>query len=53
MDVFATVRGLSGPAGLPLVTDALVRGGLPESDIRAVLGASVLRLFRDELGRVG
>ncbi len=44
------VPGLEGPAGLPLVTEELVRRGWAESDIRAVLGGNDLRLFRSELG---
>lgn len=42
--------GLDGPAGLPLVTEALQRRGWPDDQITAVLGANVLRLFRAELG---
>jgi membrane dipeptidase len=53
MDVFASVPGLDGPRGLPLVTEALLRRGLPEPDIRAILGGNVHRLFRAELGRPG
>lgn len=44
------VPGLEGPAGLPLITDALVARGWPEADIRQVLGASFHELFRRELG---
>jgi membrane dipeptidase len=44
------VPGLEGPAGLPLVTDELVRRGWSEPDIRAVLGGNDLRVFRSELG---
>jgi membrane dipeptidase len=47
----AYIPGLEGPAGLPLVTGALVARGWTEPDIRAVLGENVRRLFRDELGR--
>ncbi|HVE97967.1 MAG TPA: dipeptidase [Mycobacteriales bacterium] len=50
MDVMTCVAGLEGPAGLPLVTEELVSRGLPESDIRKVLGENVLRLFRAHLG---
>ena len=53
MDLFASIPGLDGPRGLPLVTEALARRGLPDSDIRAVLGGNVHRLFRAELGRAG
>lgn len=44
------IPGLEGPAGLPLVTEALVRRGWAEDDIRAVLGENVRRLFQAELG---
>jgi membrane dipeptidase len=44
------VPGLEGPAGLPLITDELLRRGWPESDIREVLGAGFHRLFTAELG---
>ncbi|WP_164233112.1 dipeptidase [Microbacterium hydrocarbonoxydans] len=42
--------GLEGPAGLPLVTEALQRRGWSEADILAVLGGNVLRLLHAELG---
>ncbi|GAA5059617.1 membrane dipeptidase [Thermocatellispora tengchongensis] len=51
IDVMATLPGVEGPRGLPLVTDALVKRGLPEEDILKILGGNVLRLFRAELGR--
>jgi membrane dipeptidase len=41
--------GLEGPAGLPLVTEALQKKGWPEDDIVRVLGQNVLDLFRTEL----
>ncbi|MEU6476718.1 membrane dipeptidase [Streptomyces sp. NPDC047017] len=42
--------GLEGPAGLPLVTEALVRRGLPEQDIVKVLGGNVRRLMSKYMG---
>ncbi|MFF8842104.1 dipeptidase [Streptomyces sp. NPDC015127] len=42
---------LEGPRGLPLVTEALNRRGMPEDTLRAVLGGNLLDLFRKELGR--
>ncbi|WP_460366318.1 dipeptidase [Actinocorallia lasiicapitis] len=51
IDLRACVPGLEGPSGLPLVTDALIRRGLPEEDITKIIGGNVLRLFRAELGR--
>jgi membrane dipeptidase len=44
------IPGLGGPNGLPLVTEALVARGLPESEIRGILGENWLRIFRHELG---
>lgn len=38
-------------SGLPLVTEALHRRGLPEDAIRKILGGNVLDLFHKELGR--
>lgn len=43
--------GLEGPRGLPLVTEALLRRGWSERDVRAVLGENVRSLLRSELGR--
>lgn len=45
--------GLEGPAGLPLVTEALQRRGWSDQQITAVLGENVRRLFYAELGRLG
>ncbi|MFJ6534233.1 dipeptidase [Microbacterium sp. NPDC091662] len=42
--------GLEGPAGLPLVTEALVRRGWQEQDILAVLGGNLQRFLRSGLG---
>ncbi|MFF0520783.1 dipeptidase [Actinomadura nitritigenes] len=47
----AYLPGLEGPAGLPLVTEAMRRRGWPEDEIVAVLGENVRRLLRTELGR--
>jgi membrane dipeptidase len=45
------IPGLEGPAGLPLVTEALQKRGWPDDDIALVLGQNVLDLFRSELTR--
>ncbi|WP_285367824.1 membrane dipeptidase [Streptomyces albipurpureus] len=47
----AYLPGLTGPAGLPLVTEALQRRGWPAGDIVAVLGENARRLLREQLGR--
>ena len=49
-DPFATLPGLAGPEGLPLLTAELLGRGLDEAVVSAVLGGNVLRLFRAELG---
>jgi len=50
VDAKAYVPGLEGPAGLPLLTEELVRRGWSEPDIRGALGGNDLRLLRAELG---
>ncbi|MCK8680675.1 dipeptidase [Streptomyces lichenis] len=42
--------GLEGPAGMPLVTEALVRRGLPEPDILKILGGNTRRLMSEHMG---
>ncbi|MFF4415241.1 membrane dipeptidase, partial [Streptosporangium sp. NPDC001559] len=49
LDAAASVPGLDGPRGLPMVTEALLRRGLPEEDILKILGGNVRRLFQREL----
>ena len=51
IDVFRSVPGVNGPAGLPLVTECMLRRGWPVPDIRKVLGENVRRLLTAELGR--
>lgn len=53
VDVMSCLEGLEGPAGLPLFTQALVRRGVAQDDLRKVLGGNVLRLFRQQLGVPG
>lgn len=51
LDGKAVIPGLEGPAGLPLVTQALLDRGFAEPDIRRILGGNVHALFAAELGR--
>jgi membrane dipeptidase len=51
IDALAALPGLSGPSGLPLVTEALLKHGFADEEIIKILGGNVLRLFRAELGR--
>ncbi len=44
------IPDLGGPTGLPLVTDGLVARGVPEADIRKIVGENWLRVLRAELG---
>lgn len=41
------------PSDLPLITDAMVRRGFSEADIRKVLGENVLRVLRQVMGVPG
>ncbi|WP_344579852.1 dipeptidase [Nonomuraea roseoviolacea] len=51
IDPLAALPGLTGPRGLPLVTEALLARGFGADDVVRVLGGNVLRLLRAELGR--
>ena len=42
---------VSRPSDLPLITEALVRRGFSEQDIRKVLGENVVRVLRDVMGK--
>ncbi|TCC54176.1 membrane dipeptidase [Kribbella capetownensis] len=48
LDAEVFVPGLEGPAGMPLVTDALQRRGLSEATIRKVLGQNLVRVLSSE-----
>jgi membrane dipeptidase len=48
--VIAYVPGLEGPAGLPLITDELLRRGWSGDNVGSVLGGAFHDLFRRELG---
>ncbi|GAB3945442.1 dipeptidase [Kribbella albertanoniae] len=45
LDASVYVPGLEGPAGMPLITDALQRRGMPEATLRKVLGANLTGLL--------
>ncbi len=48
LDAEVFVPGLEGPAGMPLVTEALLRRGLPEATIRKILGTNLIRVLSKE-----
>ncbi|HEY0470449.1 MAG TPA: dipeptidase [Kribbella sp.] len=45
LDADVLIPGLEGPAGMPLLTDALLSRELPEATIRKVLGANLVRVL--------
>jgi membrane dipeptidase len=49
IDGTRVIPGLDGPAGLPLVTEEMLRRGWPEPDIVKALGENWLRVFRSAL----
>ena len=53
LDPLATLPGVEGPRGLPLVTEALLGRGFAPADVRAILGGNALRLLRAEIGVPG
>lgn len=44
---------VSRPSDLPRITEALLRRGFSEQDVRKVLGGNVLRVLRDVMGVAG
>ena len=48
--VITYVPGLEGPAGLPLITEELLRRGWTDDRVRQALGGSFRTLFTRELG---
>jgi membrane dipeptidase len=48
LDAEVFVPGLEGPAGMPLVTEVLLRRELPEATIRKVLGTNLIRVLSKE-----
>lgn len=53
IDVFRSVPGIDGPAGLPLLTERMLARGWSVPDVRQVLGENVRRLLTAEMGRAG
>jgi membrane dipeptidase len=47
------IAGLEGPAGLPLITEELLRRGWPDTQVQQVLGLNFHRLLVDQLGVPG
>jgi len=47
------IAGLEGPAGLPLITEELLRRGWPDTQVQQVLGQNFHRLLVDQLGVPG
>ncbi|MET7277788.1 dipeptidase [Kribbella sp. NPDC005582] len=45
LDAGVYVPGLEGPAGMPLVTEALQRRGMPETTLRNVIGGNLTALL--------
>jgi membrane dipeptidase len=45
LDADVLIPGLEGPAGMPLLTEALLSAALPEATIRKVLGGNLLRVL--------
>ncbi|MFI6786900.1 dipeptidase [Nonomuraea sp. NPDC050383] len=49
VDGKAAVPGLEGPRGLPLVTEGLLRRGLPEKDVSKIIGENLRRFLGERL----
>lgn len=50
LELFAAIEGLEGPAGLPLVTEGLVRRGVGEAEILKIMGGNLHRFLQERLG---
>jgi membrane dipeptidase len=50
VDLKKSVPGMVGSPDLPNLTGAMLERGMPEEDIRKILGGNFLRVFRTELG---
>lgn len=49
VDLKHTIPGLAGSRDLPNLTDAMLRRGMSEGDVRKVLGENALRVLREAL----
>ncbi|GAA3536693.1 hypothetical protein GCM10022419_015630 [Nonomuraea rosea] len=49
VDPKASVPGLEGPSGLPMVTEGLLARGLPEKDVIKIIGGNVHRFLGERL----
>ncbi|MFI7614999.1 dipeptidase [Nonomuraea terrae] len=49
VDTKASIPGLEGPAGLPMVTEGLLGRGWPDKDVMQVIGGNVHRFFGETL----
>ncbi|MEU8318170.1 membrane dipeptidase [Nonomuraea sp. NPDC048881] len=49
LDSKASIPGLEGPVGLPMVTEGLLARGLPEKDVAKIIGGNVHRFLGERL----
>ena len=49
-DMAASVPGLTGPADLPVLTEALAGRGFSDADVAAVMGGNLRRLLNESIG---
>jgi membrane dipeptidase len=49
-DMAASVPGLTGPADLPVLTEALSGRGFTDADVAAVMGGNLRRLLNESIG---
>lgn len=49
LDARASIPGLEGPTGLPMVTEGLLARGLPEKDVAKIIGGNVHRFLGERL----
>jgi len=50
LDAKTTIEGMTGPQDLPALTEGLLRRHFADVDVRKILGANFLRVFRGVLG---